>query len=80
MAKLPADIGAMSVKETIAYYKARKNQYRGMAKAGVFEKFYETHEKHSCTQCKGHVPYKVATTQIENKRDFAPICLRCILK
>lgn len=80
MAKTPADIGAMSVKEAIRYYKSRKNQYRGMGKAGVFDKFYETHEKHSCTQCKCHVPYRIATTQLENKRELAPICLRCILK
>lgn len=80
MAKLPEELGAMSVKELQGYYKSKKNQYKGMAKAGVFEEFYKTHEKHSCTQCKGHVPYKVATAQIENKRELAPICLSCILK
>lgn len=78
--KTAEEVGCMSIREAISYYKSRKNQYKGMAKAGVFEEFYKTHEKHNCTQCKGHVPYKVATLQIENKRELAPICLSCILK
>lgn len=71
------------IEEAYKEKKAKKLRYLwGTGKMQEFIKKKQLNgelKEYYCTSCQYKVPYKIGKAQVENKREFAPICIKCIL-